>query len=81
MSSSTIKRLVNILPEAKYVMIHAAPKFTTNLRIEDLFEPDVIFATHHNMGPINSGHGALLRFVVPRLYLWKSASGSRGLNS
>jgi DMSO/TMAO reductase YedYZ molybdopterin-dependent catalytic subunit len=44
--SSTIKELVNILPEAKFVMVHAEKSFTTNLSIEDFFEPDVIFATN-----------------------------------
>ena len=72
-SSSAIKDLVNILPEAKYVMIHAAGNFTTNLSIEDFFEPDVLFATTHNETPINSKHGAPLRLVVPKLYFWKGA--------
>ena len=78
-SSSTIKELVNILPEAKYIMVHAAPKFTTNLSIEDFFEPDVIFATHHNMKQINSRHGAPLRLIVPKLYFWKSAKWVTGV--
>jgi len=78
-SSSAIKEQVNILPEAKYVMIHAAPKFTTNLSIEDFFEPDVLFATHHNMKPINSDHGGPLRLVVPKLYFWKSAKWVTGV--
>lgn len=78
-SSSTIKELVNILPEAKFVMIHAEKNFTTNLSIEDLFESDVIFATKHNLNPINSKHGAPVRIVIPKLYFWKSAKWVTGV--
>lgn len=56
-------------------MIHAEKDFTTNLRVEDFFEPDVIFATKHNLNEINSKHGSPVRLVVPRLYFWKSANG------
>ena len=78
-SSSTIKELVNILPEAKYVMIHASGNFTTNLSMEDFFEPDVLFATTHNENKINSKHGAPLRLVVPKLYFWKGAKWVTGV--
>jgi DMSO/TMAO reductase YedYZ molybdopterin-dependent catalytic subunit len=78
-SSSTIKELANILPEAKYVMIHASGNFTTNLSMEDFFEPDVLFATRHNENPINSKHGAPIRLVVPKLYFWKSAKWVTGV--
>lgn len=72
-SSNTIKEIVNIQKEAKYVMVHASGNFTTNLSIEDFFEPDVLFATRHNENPITSKHGAPLRLVVPKLYFWKGA--------
>ncbi len=78
-SSSTIKELVNILPEAKFVIIHAEKNFTTNLSIEDFFESDVIFATKHNLNPINSKHGAPVRLVIPKLYFWKSAKWVTGV--
>ncbi len=78
-SSSTIKELVDILPEAKYVMIHASGNFTTNLSMEDFFEPDVLFATNHNEIPLNSKHGAPVRLVVPKLYFWKSAKWVTGI--
>jgi DMSO/TMAO reductase YedYZ molybdopterin-dependent catalytic subunit len=47
-STSTIKELVGIRPEAKYVLVHAHKNFTTNLSLEDFFAPDVLLATHHN---------------------------------
>lgn len=78
-SSSAIKELVDILPEAKYVMIHALGNFTTNLSIDDFFESDVLFATTHNGTLINSKHGAPIRLVVPKLYFWKSAKWVTGV--
>ncbi|MBI5680601.1 MAG: sulfite oxidase-like oxidoreductase [Methanobacterium sp.] len=78
-SSSAIKEVVKILPEAKFVMIHAEKDFTINLSIEDFFEDDVLFATKHNDIPLNSKHGGPLRLVVPKLYFWKSAKWVTGV--
>ncbi|WP_292613164.1 sulfite oxidase-like oxidoreductase [Methanobacterium sp. BAmetb5] len=78
-STSTIKKLVGIRPEAKYVLVHAHKNFTTNLSLEDFFAPDVLLATHHNGKALSSPHGGPVRLVVPRLYFWKSAKWVTGL--
>lgn len=78
-STSEIKNLVNILPEAKYVLVHASGNFSTNLSLEDFFKPDVIFASKHNNIPLTKGHGGPFRLVVPRLYFWKSAKWVTGV--
>ena len=78
-STSTIKELVNILPEAKYVLVHAHKKFTTNLSLEDFFAKDVLLATKHNNINLSRDHGGPVRLVVPRLYFWKSAKWVTGL--
>ena len=78
-SSKTIKELVDIQKEAKYVMVHASGNFTTNLSIEDFLEHDVLFATRHNENPITSKHGAPVRLVVPKLYFWKGAKWVNGI--
>ncbi|MCE5214195.1 MAG: sulfite oxidase-like oxidoreductase [Methanobacterium sp.] len=78
-STSVLKKEVNILPQAKYVLIHAEGNFTTNLSLEDFFKEDVIFATHHNGKQLNIKHGYPLRLVVPQLYLWKSAKWVNGV--
>ncbi|MGQ9720474.1 MAG: molybdopterin-dependent oxidoreductase [Candidatus Jordarchaeum sp.] len=39
-STSVIKDLVNILPEAKYVIVRSVGGFTSNLSLSDFFEPD-----------------------------------------
>ncbi|WP_237739691.1 sulfite oxidase-like oxidoreductase [Methanobacterium formicicum] len=78
-STSTIKEQVEILPEARYVMVHAHKNFTTNLSLDDFFASDVLLATHHNGNALNSKHGGPVRLVVPRLYFWKSAKWVTGL--
>ena len=72
-STSELKQLVNILPEARFVMVHSAGGFNTNLTLSDFFQPDVLFAIKHNGELLTPEHGYPLRLVVPRLYFWKSA--------
>ncbi len=78
-STSTLKGEVEILPEAGYVMVHGLGDFTTNLPVEDFFQEDVLFATHHNGQELNTKHGYPLRLVVPQLYFWKSAKWVTGV--
>ncbi len=78
-STRELKKLVEIKPEAKFVIIHGAGSFTTNLPIDDFFEIDVLLAIKHNNEPISPDHGAPVRLVVPRLYFWKSAKWVTGI--
>jgi DMSO/TMAO reductase YedYZ molybdopterin-dependent catalytic subunit len=78
-SSSQIKELVNILPEAKFVMVHSTGGFSTNLSLGDFFQPDVLFAIKHNGETLTKEHGYPLRLVMPRLYFWKSAKWVSGV--
>lgn len=78
-STKVIKNLTRILPEAKFVIVHTAPDFTTNLALEDFFADDVLFAFQHNNEPLTPEHGAPVRLVVPRLYFWKSAKWVTGV--
>lgn len=78
-STSTLKEEVDILPEARYVMVHALGNFTTNLSMEEFFKEDVLFATHHNGRELSPKHGYPLRLVVPQLYFWKSAKWVYGV--
>ena len=72
-STSAIKDLVVVLPEAKFALVHAVGGFTTNLSLSDFFESDVLFAVKHNDTALTPEHGYPVRLVVPRLYFWKSA--------
>jgi len=78
-ASDQIGQLVRILPEAKFVMVHSAGGFTTNLSLDDFFQPDVLFALKHNGEALTAEHGYPLRLVVPRLYFWKSAKWVSGV--
>lgn len=68
-----IGKLVRIQPEAKFVIVHSAGGFSTNLTMNDFFQPDVIFAMKHNGEALTPEHGYPVRLVVPKLYFWKSA--------
>jgi len=78
-SSSVIKELANTLPEAKFVIVHSEGGFTTNLPLDDFFQPDVLLAVRHNNEPLTPEHGYPVRLVVPRLYFWKSAKWVTGV--
>ncbi len=70
---------VEVLPEARYVMIHADYNYTTNLPLEVLLQDDVLLATHFGGRPLEPEHGYPLRLVVPSRYFWKSAKWVRGI--
>ncbi|MFC1875091.1 sulfite oxidase-like oxidoreductase [Chloroflexota bacterium] len=78
-SSQTIVDLAGIKSEAKYVIVKAHGGFTTNLKLADFLEEDVLFAVQHDNQPLSPQHGAPVRLVVPRLYFWKSAKWVTGL--
>ena len=78
-STSIIKELAEIKPNAKYVFIHAAGNYTTNLSLADFFEPDVLYAMNYADNPLAAEHGYPVRLVVPRLYFWKSAKWVTGI--
>ncbi len=72
-STRVVGELSRILPEARFVIVHAARGFTTNLSLDDFFASDVLFAIKHNNKVLSPQHGYPVRLVVPRLYFWKSA--------
>ena len=78
-STSIIKELVEIRSNAKFVVIHAAGNFTTNLSLTDFIERDVLFAMKYENKQLSSEHGYPVRLVVPRLYFWKSAKWVTGI--
>ncbi len=69
---------VRPMPEARHVMVHADPDYTTNLALEDLAQDDALLALRHNGRELEPDHGGPCRLVVPRLYFWKSAKWVRG---
>ena len=73
-----ILKRVDPTPEARYVMVHADPDYTTNLALADLVDDDVLLALRHDGHDLAPEHGGPLRLVVPKLYFWKSAKWLRG---
>jgi DMSO/TMAO reductase YedYZ molybdopterin-dependent catalytic subunit len=78
-SSKTVAGLVKVKPEAKFVIVHGAGGFTTNLPLSDFLSEDVLFTFTHNGKPLTPEHGAPVRLIVPRLYFWKSAKWATGI--
>jgi len=78
-STAVIKDLVKLKPEAEYVMVEGAKGFTTNIPLDDFFQPDALFALKHDGQAITAEHGAPVRLVVPRLSFWKSAKWVTGI--
>ena len=76
-STRTLLDLAKPLPTAKFVIEHATSDpgndFTTNLPLADFLGEDCLLATHHDGQPLTAEHGAPVRGIVPRLYLWKGA--------
>ena len=74
-----VLKLVNLKPEAHFVLVHAEQGFTANVPLADLDRDDVLFVTHHDGEPLTPDHGYPLRLIVPHLYAWKSVKWVRGL--
>jgi DMSO/TMAO reductase YedYZ molybdopterin-dependent catalytic subunit len=78
--SQTIAGLVNLKPDASFVIVSASGGYTTNLTLSDFLQTDVLFAINHDGAPLPAEHGGPVRLVVPRLYFWKSAKWVTGID-
>jgi DMSO/TMAO reductase YedYZ molybdopterin-dependent catalytic subunit len=65
-------------PEARFVLVHAAQGFTTNLPLADLDQAANLLALTHGGEPLAPEHGGPARLLVPHLYFWKSAKWVTG---
>ncbi|HEY8414942.1 MAG TPA: sulfite oxidase-like oxidoreductase [Thermaerobacter sp.] len=74
-----VLELAGVKPEARYVLVHADPDYTTNLPLADLYRDDVLLAFEYDGRPLEPEHGFPLRLLVPHRYFWKSAKWIRGL--
>jgi DMSO/TMAO reductase YedYZ molybdopterin-dependent catalytic subunit len=72
-AASTIIDLVRPLPGCRHVIFHSYDDYTTNVRLEQFADDDVLLAHTWNGAPISRAHGGPLRGMVPKYYLWKSA--------
>ncbi|MFY4775493.1 sulfite oxidase-like oxidoreductase [Metabacillus sp. RGM 3146] len=70
---------IGIMPEAKYVLLHAEEGWTSNVSIEDFLAETSLLAHTHDGERLTPEHGYPLRAVMPHLYFWKSAKWLRGI--
>ena len=73
-----VLKLVQVRPEAKYVLALAEEGYTANIPLEDLQRATVLFAFEHDGLPLTPQHGGPVRLIVPHLYAWKSVKWVRG---
>src|SRR6202140_634252 len=73
-----VMKLVTPKPGARFPMGRGEKGSPTNLPLEDLMNPDPIFAFQHGGETLSADHGYPLRLVVPHLYFWKSVKWVRG---
>jgi DMSO/TMAO reductase YedYZ molybdopterin-dependent catalytic subunit len=75
-----IEKLVEISPEARFVLVHGYDNdWTTNMPLEAFLAEDALLADKRNGEPISIEHGGPLRLIIPRLYAWKSAKWIRAI--
>ena len=75
----TLTEIVRPKPEAKHVLFISHDDYTTNVRIEDVMDDDVLIATRYDGQPLPLEHGGPARMVIPKLYGWKSAKFVRSI--
>ncbi len=63
--------------EARHVVFHSHDGYTTNVRLDQFDQPDVLLADTWDGTPLAREHGGPLRVVIPHLYFWKSAKWVR----
>jgi DMSO/TMAO reductase YedYZ molybdopterin-dependent catalytic subunit len=68
-----------VKPEATHLMAYSDGGYTTNMPLEVAMDDDVLLAHTYDGSPLEHDHGAPLRLLVPKRYLWKSAKFLREL--
>lgn len=76
-AARTLLEQVKPHAEARHVVLHASDGYTTNIRLDQFDQPDVMLVHGWNGAPLDKAHGGPLRVLIPRLYLWKSAKWIR----
>ena len=75
----TLAEIVRPKPEAKHVLFESYDGYTTNVRLEDVMDDDVLIATHYDDKPLTREHGGPARVIIPKLYAWKGAKFIRSI--
>lgn len=78
-AARTVLDLCPPADDVTHVLAWAEYGYSTTLRLEDLFSPRAVLATHLDGAVLTPEHGYPLRLVVPHLYAWKGPKWLRGL--
>jgi DMSO/TMAO reductase YedYZ molybdopterin-dependent catalytic subunit len=71
-SASALLAMVEPDDRARHVIFHAYDGYTTNVRLDQFDQPDVLLVHQWEGRPIDRQHGGPVRMLIPRLYFWKS---------
>lgn len=75
----TLAEIVRPKPEVKHVLFTSYDGYSTNVRLEDCLDDDVLIATEFDGQPISREHGGPARVIIPKLYAWKGAKFVRSI--
>ena len=69
----TLAALVRPKPEVKHVLFTSYDGYSSNVRLADCLDDDVLIATQFDGQSITREHGGPARVIIPKLYAWKGA--------
>ncbi len=69
----TLAEFVKPKPEVKHVLFTSYDGYSTNVRLEDCMDDDVLIATQFDGRPVPREHGGPARVIIPKLYAWKGS--------
>jgi DMSO/TMAO reductase YedYZ molybdopterin-dependent catalytic subunit len=75
----TLAEIVKPKPEVRHVLFTSYDGYSTNVRLEDCTDDDVLVATQFDSQPIPREHGGPARVIIPKLYAWKGAKFVRSI--
>ncbi len=75
----SLAEAVQPAPETKHVLFSSYDGYTTNVRLSDVMDDDVLIATHYDGLPLTREHGGPARIIIPKLYAWKGAKFVRSI--
>ena len=75
----TIAEKAKLKPSAKFVYITGHDGYSTNLKIQECMDDDVLIVHHWNGIPLPREHGGPARMITPRKYAWKGSKWIKGI--
>lgn len=64
---------VKLKPSARYVFMTGYDEYSTNLKLEEAMDEDVLLVHKWNDQPLPKEHGGPVRMITPRKYAWKGS--------